>query len=299
MTRTQSLAEGHAAGTIDAGLDELTSQGPIEPGSAPQAWEAAPPDVALAALAGRLERRAPDTRALAVELSLTCQQVRARYASDRHGIRSIGSLPELDAATADVVTKAERELRRLRNPSPRTSLGFRGEPSHHRRRLLSADGQPLRSRCVYDARTLDLARGESVIMARVRAGEQARFLTPLPFSLTIADDEIAVLDLTSYDSSGVGSMVITEGRLVTALVGLVETFWQLAAPMSGETISDLDERGALVLQLLATGATDAKIAEQIGISQRTVERRVRALMDQLGVTTRFQAGVQAARRGWL
>jgi DNA-binding NarL/FixJ family response regulator len=33
------------------------------------------------------------------------------------------------------------------------------------------------------------------------------------------------------------------------------------------------------------------------VSQRTVERRVRALMDQLGAGTRFQAGVQAGRRG--
>ena len=54
-----------------------------------------------------------------------------------------------------------------------------------------------------------------------------------------------------------------------------------------------------ILTLLAAGASDATIARQSGISQRTVERRVRALMDQLGAGTRFQAGVQAARRGWL
>jgi hypothetical protein len=30
-----------------------------------------------------------------------------------------------------------------------------------------------------------------------------------------------------------------------------------------------------------------------------VVRRITALLDRLGATTRFQAGVQAANRGWL
>ena len=41
------------------------------------------------------------------------------------------------------------------------------------------------------------------------------------------------------------------------------------------------------------------IAGQTVISQRTVERKVRTMLEQLGASTRFQAGVQAARRGWL
>jgi DNA-binding NarL/FixJ family response regulator len=32
---------------------------------------------------------------------------------------------------------------------------------------------------------------------------------------------------------------------------------------------------------------------------RTVQRRVRELLDRLGAGTRFQAGLQAVRRGWL
>lgn len=61
----------------------------------------------------------------------------------------------------------------------------------------------------------------------------------------------------------------------------------------------LDGRDVHILSLLSAGRTDAAIARQSGISQRTVERRVRALMNQLGAATRFQAGVQAARRGWI
>ncbi|SFP07156.1 hypothetical protein SAMN05421810_101870 [Amycolatopsis arida] len=32
---------------------------------------------------------------------------------------------------------------------------------------------------------------------------------------------------------------------------------------------------------------------------QAVVRRITALLDRLGATTRFQAGVQAAHRGWL
>jgi DNA-binding NarL/FixJ family response regulator len=61
----------------------------------------------------------------------------------------------------------------------------------------------------------------------------------------------------------------------------------------------LDRRDTQILSLLSDGRTDATIARLSGISQRTVERRVRVLMNQLGAATRFQAGVQASRRGWI
>jgi DNA-binding NarL/FixJ family response regulator len=50
---------------------------------------------------------------------------------------------------------------------------------------------------------------------------------------------------------------------------------------------------------MAAGATDEVIARRLAISRRSVVRRTGLLMERLGATTRFQAGVQAARRGWL
>ena len=41
------------------------------------------------------------------------------------------------------------------------------------------------------------------------------------------------------------------------------------------------------------------IARKLGISLRTVRRRMAELMSDLGADTRFQAGVEAVRRGWL
>ena len=49
----------------------------------------------------------------------------------------------------------------------------------------------------------------------------------------------------------------------------------------------------------ASGAKDEQIARTMGLSLRTVRRRIAELMIELGADTRFQAGAEAARRGWL
>ncbi len=55
----------------------------------------------------------------------------------------------------------------------------------------------------------------------------------------------------------------------------------------------------MILSLLALGLSDRRIAAQLGLSLRTVERRIRALMDLADAQSRFQLGCHAAREGWL
>jgi DNA-binding NarL/FixJ family response regulator len=54
-----------------------------------------------------------------------------------------------------------------------------------------------------------------------------------------------------------------------------------------------------LLRLLAGGLTDEAAAWRLGISLRTTGRHMAALMSTLGAASRFQAGVQATRNGWL
>ncbi|MFF2521325.1 DUF5937 family protein [Streptomyces liangshanensis] len=54
-----------------------------------------------------------------------------------------------------------------------------------------------------------------------------------------------------------------------------------------------------VLDSLLAGRTDDAAAALLGISSRSYSRRVRELLAELGVSTRFQAGAAAARRGWI
>lgn len=52
---------------------------------------------------------------------------------------------------------------------------------------------------------------------------------------------------------------------------------------------------AVVVRLLATGLTDAGAARKLGISERQFRRYVSVMMKKLEASSRFQAGVEAAR----
>ncbi|WP_165945224.1 hypothetical protein [Micromonospora sp. KC723] len=51
--------------------------------------------------------------------------------------------------------------------------------------------------------------------------------------------------------------------------------------------------------MLASGAKDDAIARSLGVSARAVTRTVGELTTVLGAGSRFQAGVRAAKLGWL
>ena len=54
-----------------------------------------------------------------------------------------------------------------------------------------------------------------------------------------------------------------------------------------------------ILRLLADGLKDEAIARRLGMSLRTTRRHVADILSELNVSSRFQAGVAAARSGLL
>ncbi len=140
-------------------------------------------------------------------------------------------------------------------------------------------------------------------------GEQAR-LGHVPVKLAIADGATAILPLVSDQDRAIESaLVVHPSALLDALVGLFEVLWRAAIPLrppqAAESPSSREpdawpgEPDADVLALLAAGMQDDAIARQLGVSLRTVQRRVRRLCEHLGARTRFQAGLSAARRNLL
>lgn len=63
--------------------------------------------------------------------------------------------------------------------------------------------------------------------------------------------------------------------------------------------STLSYDGLQLLKLLATGLPVDVVARRLGMSDRTVRRRIRSICDQLGVGTQIEAVVWATRRGLL
>ena len=98
--------------------------------------------------------------------------------------------------------------------------------------------------------------------------------------------------------------MIHSSSLLDTLSALFEAIWATAVPVrfgddEAEAVGDDGDQRRMLLGLLAAGLTDEAIGRQLGWHPRTVQRHVRRLMTKLGAQTRFQAGLQAARRGWL
>ncbi|QLY31766.1 helix-turn-helix transcriptional regulator [Nocardia huaxiensis] len=138
------------------------------------------------------------------------------------------------------------------------------------------------------------------VLATNAVGAQARTLPDPPMKLILADDRRAVLVLHTDERRG-DPMGVRVGPSPTLdlLVKTFDALWSMATPISVNPAEALDERDRAILTLMSMGATDDTIARRLGLSRRTVVRRTASLLERLGASTRFQAGVQATRRGWL
>jgi DNA-binding CsgD family transcriptional regulator len=131
----------------------------------------------------------------------------------------------------------------------------------------------------------------------VAAGERARLVPEVPMKLSIFDDTSALITVPEQNEQRT-HLIVHRSDLLDGIIAMFEAIWTAAVPLPSlaRINGNGREQDRDVLFLLAAGATDQTIARQLGISERTAHRRVKALMDSLGARTRFQAGIQAARR---
>lgn len=129
-----------------------------------------------------------------------------------------------------------------------------------------------------------------------RAGGQARVVDRIPFKVSILDRRVACLP-ADHTVLADGFQLIRDPVLVRALVTLHRQLWRDGTDPDHDG-DELPARLAALLPALASGEPDEIASRRIGLSPRTYSRRVAELLAVLGVHTRFQAGAEAARRGW-
>jgi DNA-binding NarL/FixJ family response regulator len=133
----------------------------------------------------------------------------------------------------------------------------------------------------------------------VELGEQARVLPEVPVKLLVVDGRRAMVPLTASDAGGYCAAVVRHSGVTEALQKLFDLAWQQATPL-GQPIGDgeLAEGERTLIRLLAAGLKDEAVARHLGVSLRTLRRRVSELQERLGAASRFQLGVRATQLGW-
>lgn len=160
-------------------------------------------------------------------------------------------------------------------------------------------------RAIYDSTAIASPELLANFRAAVAMGEEARLFPGLPMKLFISDRRLATIVVLNRDRHGekpqVDSLLIHASPMLDAVCALFDAFWRLSVPASldTETGEERDPEHRRLLELLTAGLTDQSIANELGVSERTVQRRIQRLAELLGAQTRFQLGVQAARHNWL
>lgn len=133
------------------------------------------------------------------------------------------------------------------------------------------------------------------------AGGEVRTAPVLPPRMLIADRSVAVVPIDPVDTKA-GVLVLTGLGVVASLLTLFEQVWATAVPLGAAQSRDREGVTPLereLLNLLGQGHTDDSAAKRLGISERTCRRMMADLMERLGARSRFEAGLLAAREGWI
>ncbi|MFD9703239.1 LuxR C-terminal-related transcriptional regulator [Lentzea sp. NPDC059081] len=273
---------------LGAAHDELERLGLVRESSV------RPPRSVLAAIASGHE-------AAAVRARETAEVLAAAYAA--HGANEVDFVEVLQDAGEVISTFEEMQGRaraEIRALDPGSYLSPQPEASSAQPPALA---RGVGYRVVYDSELLQTELGFASVQESIAAGEQARTFPGVPLKLVIADSDRALIAVPTVTGGNVVALLIHPSVLLSALIELFEAFWRMSVSITPGSHEGTQEEPTTatrrVMALLSAGLTDESIARELGVSERTVHRRVSRLQQLLGAQTRFQLGVQASRRGWL
>ncbi|MFF9169764.1 MULTISPECIES: helix-turn-helix domain-containing protein [unclassified Streptomyces] len=295
LSRRLTLAERDT----ERALRRLERQGLAAQSSGrPGRWVAAPPGVALGAL---LTQRRHELEKAELTAALLAQEYRASATEP-----AVHDLVEVVTGAAAVSQRflqlqlgASEEVCALVTGRPMVVSGMENDAEEQ------AAGRGVRYRVVVERAVLDLPHGLTELTAALSRDEQVRVVDEVPTKLVIADRALALVPLTSR-SAEPAALVVHASGLLELLSGLFESVWHGALPLrlgprgvTEEGPDGPDGTDLEILSLLLAGLTDASVAKQLDLGLRTVQRRVKRLMELARVTTRLQLGWHAYERGWV
>ncbi|MET8767143.1 LuxR C-terminal-related transcriptional regulator [Streptomyces sp. NPDC004658] len=148
------------------------------------------------------------------------------------------------------------------------------------------------------------ARARTTTRARLRqmidSGAQVRTTNHIFDNMVLVGDDAAFVTQQVPAEEMPSVIAVYEPVMISLLRRVYDFAWQAGTDFDAEAVSygeTLTDLNAGILNLMAGGLKDEAIARRIGVGSRTFRRHVANIMERLGATTRFQAGVFAARAG--
>ncbi len=148
-------------------------------------------------------------------------------------------------------------------------------------------------RAVYPADILTTTRGQRWLAVWAETGEDQRILPATGTEFAVFGDT-AVVALAGWDDLSQGYLVLRDPLVVRLYTAYFDLAWKHGVP--APTVENDGSSDPHLVELLELGLKDEAIARHLGVSLRTVRRRVARLMSVNGVDTRFQLGWVLASR---
>lgn len=222
---------------------------------------------------------------------------RTAHGSAAHLVEIVEGRAAINARVEGALRRADEEVLAFDTP-PYVVQAYGDTPAE-----VALLGRGVRCRAVYASEVLDVPERAERIRALVGLGEQARVAPSVPLKMIVIDRREVVLPLSVRGTRAQDSaMVVHKSGLCDAMAALFDAVWSQAIPLftPPQTLeADLDAVDHAILELPNAGMKDDMIGRQLGISGRTIRRRVSELAERLGAASRFQIGAQAVRRGWI
>jgi sugar-specific transcriptional regulator TrmB len=280
-------------------LTALSGRGLVVPQAiegAPTLFVAAPPAVALG---GELRRRRDELSA--AEHAVLALAEQHRTGAEGGAVEVISDIDAVRHRFRQLQESARHEVRSMMVPELAVV-----PPSAN-----AAEGAGVRRgvqyRTIVHREALTEPGMVAQALADLAAGQRIGVADSVPVKLIIADRELAMLPLFSGRNTAAASVLVHAGGLLEALVAYFELAWDQAYPLSPHPTGDgvaeqrpdaIDDFDARMLALVLAGLTDQAVGARLGVSRRTVQRRIGELMARAGAESRIQLGWHAARKGW-
>ena len=307
-TGEQLAAEhGLEPAAVAQACDRLAELGVLKPDRTGSGFIVPRPAAPIAQLIERREeellrqyRRASESRFVIEELEALYREPKPLEPSDQ-GVERLTGLDEIRNRMEELSFFTRTSVYAIQPGGPQSHESLEASRPLDQRGIRRG----VEMRLIHEASVLDDELNRVYLRELVMGGTKVRVTNQQLERMIIIDGTVAVVPVDPANT-GRGALIVRNPGLVAGFLELFHRAWQDAEELPwlqegsesapATQISPQDKR---ILELLASGCTDETSAREVGVSVRHLRRAISRLMAELGAKSRFEAGVEAARRGWL